>query len=176
MRNLSSRALVAFGSAAALAMVFPSTAATQAPARQDCTVRPDPSGLIRGDQIPSGCLLRNASQDTVALPSTDWETALGFCEAFTERIDFAPTPKYSTLEIMLERCKPLLEAADPANREGGADFESFTSEFGSIQRHFGSLQRHFGSIQRHFGSTQRHFGRIQRHFGREPGGDGRGGG
>jgi hypothetical protein len=98
-------------------------------------------------------------------PRRQWTTALGPCEEYSERIDFTPNPKYSSLTNAARICKPLLEASDPANWPGGEDFESFQNEFGNSSRHFGSSQRNFGSSQRNFGSSQRNFGSSQRNFG-----------
>jgi hypothetical protein len=142
---------------------------------KDCAVQREPSGMIRGDRIPRGCVLPSAGGERykVAQPR-QWSTALGPCEQYSERIDYTPGAKYSVLTNGARICRPILEASDPANWPGGEDFESFNSEFGSSQRNFGSSRRHLGSTQRNFGSSRRHFGSTQRNFGRQPGKSGGG--
>ena len=154
--------------AATLILLAAATAQAQPQGQsaRNCNVRQDPTGLIRGDQVPKGCVLPSTGGDRYAIqPPRQWSTALGPCEEYSERIDFTPNPKYSTLANAARICKPLLEASDPANWPGGEEFESFQNEFGNAPRHFGATQRNFGSSQRHFGSTQRNFGSSQRHFG-----------
>ena len=133
---------------------------------RDCTVQREPSGLIRGDQIPRGCVLPSTGGDKYKPPKGhQWSTALGPCEQYSERVFHTPNPKRSVLANGARICRPILEASNPANWPGGEDFESFNNSFGSSQRHFGSGQRNFGSSQRNFGSSRRHFGSSQRSFG-----------
>lgn len=128
--------------------------------RGECTPRPEPSGMIRGDRIPRGCVLPSTGGERYKVTQPrQWSTALGPCEKYSERIDYTPGAKYSVLTNAARICRPILEASNPANWPGGEDFESFNSNFGNGQRHFGSSRRHFGSSQRHFGSSRRNFGR-----------------
>ncbi len=168
------RASIVWLGIAALMLLLASEGRAQERGRQqdqkDCTVKREASGMIRGDQIPRGCVLPSAGGERYKVTQPrQWSTALGPCEAYSERIDYAPGPKYSVLMNGARICRPILEASDPAKWPGGEGFESFNTEFGDSQRNFGSSRRHFGSTQRNFGSSRRHFGRPQRNFGREPG-------
>jgi hypothetical protein len=132
----------------------------------NCNVQREPSGMVRGDRIPRGCVLPSTGGSRYDRPQGhQWTTALGPCEQYSERIFHTPNPKRSVLTNAARICRPILEASDPANWPGGDDFESFNSNFGSDERHFGSTDRHFGSSQSNFGSSRRHFGSSQRNFG-----------
>ena len=166
-RNRTLRLLATAMLAGALISMAGPEARAQQPER-DCTVRPEASGLIRGDRIPRGCVLQQEGASRYTKPEGhDWTTALGPCEQYSERIFHTPNPKRSVLTNAARICRPMLEASDPANWSS-PDREAFRS----FNRHFGSTQRQFGKSRRHFGSPQRHFDSpFDRNFGREPGGD-----
>lgn len=122
-------------------------------ASRDCTVRVESSGLVRGDRVPSGCVLR---AETV--PRLETSTPYVSCEP---RKFYTPNPKTSVLTncAHLSRGRmiiPTVPAVPPRT-----DGLSFNRNFGSLNRPFGSLHRPFGPVQRHFGPFQRNFGSRQ---------------
>lgn len=112
-----------------------------------CVLRKEPSGLIRGDRIASGCVLRK-EEPRAEREYSDWPFIV--CE---ETIFHTPLPKKSVLTncVALSRGRMLIPTAPPSN-----------GKLGSIEREFGSVQRHFGPIERHFGPIERNFGRGER--------------
>jgi hypothetical protein len=113
-----------------------------------CVVRKEPSGLIRGDRVPSGCVLRNEEEPGASREDRDRPAIV--CE---ETIFHTPLPKKSVLTncVLLSRGRMLIPTVPPSNGKLG----SVEREFGPVQRHFGPLERHFGPIQRHFGRSAR---------------------
>ncbi len=162
---LVAAALVAVASSDALAQQQREYRQQRDQQSRDCTVQRERSGLVRGDQIPRGCVLPSTGGDKYKPPTGhQWSTALGPCEQYSERIFHTPNPKRSVLANGARICRPILEASNPASWPGGDDFESFNNNFGTSQRHFGSSQRNFGSSRRHFGSSQRSFGSSSKKF------------
>ena len=111
---------------------------------RDCTVKKGPGGLIRGDQIPSGCVIhedsrRDASQmirieDGVLLPGTAIYHTPGpvkviLSDATLAGITSAGPPQFGG------------QLADLPRNDAG--FEA-TRRFGPIERNFGSRRRVFG--------------------------------
>lgn len=139
-------ALSLLGSVALWAAQSDTAVAQQAKADR-CAVRKEPSGLIRGDRIPSGCLLQNEEPPVSREPS-DWPAIV--CE---ETIFHTPLPKKSVLTncVALSRGRMLIPTVPPSN-----------GKLGPIERELGHLQRHFGPLDRHFGPIQRSFGPVDR--------------
>lgn len=128
---------------------------------RDCTVPKGNGGLIRGDQVPSGCVLQSEPH----VPRyTGTTTPYIDC---APRKFYTPLPKTSVLTncARLSRGRmiiPTVPVVAPYK-----DGLSFNRSFGAPQSNFGS-QRNFGSPQRNFGSPQRNFGSTQRNFGSRP--------
>lgn len=112
-----------------------------------CVIRKEPSGLIRGDRIPSGCLLRN-EEPPASRERSDWPAIV--CE---ETIFHTPLPKKSVLTncVALSRGRMLIPTVPPSDGKLGP----VERDLGTVQRHFGPLDRHFGPIQRSFGPGAR---------------------
>ena len=123
------------------------TAVAQQAEGDPCVVRKEPSGLIRGDRVPKGCVLRNDESE-----STGEHTDRPFivCE---ETIFHTPLPKKSVLAncVLLSRGRMLIPTVPPSN-----------GKLGSVEREMGPVQRHFGPLERHFGPVERHFGQVDR--------------
>ena len=121
--------------------------------QRDCTVRKEPNGLIRGDRVPSGCVLQSEDRRDEAPARKPYIS----CD---ETIFRTPNPKRSVLTncVRLSRGRMIIPYGAVASADEGA--------FGPLERHFEPLDRHFGPLDRHFGPVQRHFGPLQRHFGR----------
>jgi len=127
-----------------------------------CRLRKEPSGLIRGDRLPRGCVLVN-DEDAArsARPLEVRAPPLGPCAEYAERILYTPKPGRSVLANSARMCRPVLRHA---NAGGAVAGQLRRSDFGPLQRHFGPMQRHFGPLQPHFGPIQRHFGPLERKF------------
>lgn len=123
-----------------------------------CEVARGPDGLMRGDRIPKGCVLRDeGTRDLEPAGDRDWTTPLGPCERYSERIFYTPTPKRSVLTNAARICRNLFEraAAGELSSEDG---------FGPVERHFEPVVRHFGPLDRRFEPIDRHFGPLDRRF------------
>lgn len=120
---------------------------------RDCSVRREPNGLIRGDRVPSGCVLQPEDRQDEAPARKPYIS----CDP---RIFHTPNPKRSVLTncARLSRGRMIIPSGAVISPERGG--------FGPVDRHFEPLDRHFGPLDRHFGPIQRHFGPLQRHFGR----------
>ena len=141
--------------AAALLAVQPLVSASELSAQDgepDCTAPKGRGGLIRGDQVPSGCVLQTDPHESRYAGTT------------TPYIDCAPRKFYTPLPktSVLANCArlsggrmiiPTVPVVAPY--KGGL---SFNRSFGATQSNFGPPQSNFGS-QRNFGSPQRNFGR-----------------
>jgi hypothetical protein len=134
-------------------------------AQQDariCRVRKEPSGLIRGDRLPRGCVLVNEDDSERSARAPDTRVApLGPCAEYADRLVYTRKPGRSVLAKAARICWPALRRAEAA---AAAAAQQRRSSFGPLQRHFGPLQRHFGPLQRHFGPLERHFGPLERKF------------
>ena len=114
-------------------------------AERDCKVRKEPSGLIRGDRVPSGCVLETEPMPRPKITPTPYIS----CDP---RKFYTPNPKTSVLAncARLSRGRmiiPTVPVVPPP--KGGL---SFSRGFGSLEGSFGRTQRNFGPIQRNFGS------------------------
>ena len=121
---------------------------------RDCTAPKGRGGLIRGDQVPAGCVLETEPH------------APRYTGTTTPYIDCAPRKFYTPLPktSVLTNCArlsggrmiiPTVPIVIPY--KGGL---SFNRSFGAPQSNFGAPQGNFGS--------QRNFGRPQRNFGSRP--------
>lgn len=120
------------------------------PEVERCVVRKEPSGLIRGDRIPSGCLLRSES----SRPAGETEEGpLLVCE---ETFFYTPNPKRS----VLANCVNLSGGRLVIPRVGPS-----AGKFGPLDRPFGPIARPFGPLVRPFGPVERPFGPLERNFG-----------
>jgi hypothetical protein len=155
MLGFTARLSLTISLAAVLGLALPRSGFTQA-AQRDCTIRKEPNGLIRGDRVPSGCLLQS---DETAPPDSlsDWPYPYIVCN---EKFFYTPTVKKSVLAncVALSRGGMIIPTVPFAGVYESRDFGSlgpFDRRFGSSERHFGSLERPFGSLERPFGSSQR---------------------
>lgn len=130
---------------------LPASANAQEAEADSCVVRKEPSGLIRGDRVPAGCVLRNEESPPNEQRS-DWPAIV--CE---ETIFHTPLPKRSVLAncVALSRGGMLIPTVPPSD-----------GKLGPVERHFGPVERHFGPVQRHFGPLERHFGPVKGNSGR----------
>lgn len=143
-------------------LVIPGRAALAQQDARVCRVRKEPSGLIRGDRLPRGCVLVNEDDTVRSARAPDARGALlGPCAEYAERLIYTPKPGRSVPANAARICGPALMRAEAA---AAATAQQRRSSFGPLQRHFGPLQRHFGPLQRHFGPLQRHFGPLERKF------------
>jgi hypothetical protein len=114
-----------------------------------CRLPKEESGLIRGDRVPSGCLL--VAEQAADSISPTYQPFL----VSEETMFFTPNTKVVVLEngFRLSRGRLVIPvvSAEPAS---SVDFGS-----GSGRRGFSPLQRPMGPLQRHFGPLERHFGR-----------------
>lgn len=127
------------------------TAVAQQAEADRCVVRKESSGLIRGDRVPAGCVLRNEAAATAPEPG---DRPFIVCE---EAIFHTPLPKRSVLTncVLLSRGRMLIPTVPPSD-----------GKLGSVERELGPVQRHFGPLERHFGPLQRPFGPVTRDKGK----------
>jgi hypothetical protein len=122
---------------------LPALASAQEPEANPCVVRKEPSGLIRGDRVPAGCVLQS-EETPPGDERSDWPVIV--CE---ETFFHTPLPKKSVLTncVALSRGRMLIPTVPPSD-----------GKLGSLERHFGPVERHLGPVERHFGPLERHFG------------------
>lgn len=127
--------------------LLPVMASAQEPEADPCVVPKEPSGLIRGDRVPAGCVLKK-EESPPSDERDDWPAIV--CE---ETIFHTPLPKKSVLAncVALSRGGMLIPTVPPAN-----------GKLGPVQRHFGPVERHFGPLERHFGPTRSNSGPVGR--------------
>ncbi len=123
------------------------TAAAQEAETDRCVVRKEPSGLIRGDRVPAGCVLQHEEPQPAEEPS---DRPFIVCE---ETIFHTPLPKKSVLTncVLLSRGRMLIPTVPSSD-----------GKLGPVERELGPVERHFGPVERNFGPLQRHFGRVER--------------
>lgn len=124
---------------------LPTMANAQEPEADPCAVPKEPSGLIRGDRVPTGCVLKK-EESPPAGERRDWPAIV--CE---ETIFHTPLPKKSVLAncVALSRGGMLIPTVPPSN-----------GKLGPVERHFGPVERHFGPLERHFGRTKGNPGQV----------------
>ncbi|KPK81738.1 MAG: hypothetical protein AMS25_05125 [Gemmatimonas sp. SM23_52] len=143
-------------------LVIPGRAALAQQDSRVCRVRKEPSGLIRGDRLPRGCVLVSEDDAVRSAQTPDARVVpLGPCAQYAERLIYTPKPGSSVLANAARICRPALSRAEAG---AAAAAQQRRSSYGPTQRHFGPLQRHFGPLERHFGPLQRHFGPLERKF------------
>lgn len=115
-----------------------------------CRLPREESGLIRGDRVPSGCLLVADDATDPHIPARYRPFAVS-----EETIFFTPNAKIVVLEngLRLSGGRLVIPVA-PAEPLSAIDFGS-----GSGRRGFSPLQRAMGPLQRHFGPIEHDFGR-----------------
>lgn len=113
-----------------------------------CRVAPAENGLIRGDQVPRGCVLVPES----ASPEADVTGRHPFVLT-GEALFFVPNAKGVVLRNgqVISGGRPLVPAV-PANAPG-RDRAERRSGFGPLERNLGPRpsDRHFGPLERNFG-------------------------
>jgi hypothetical protein len=140
MLRFTARLSLTTSLAAVLGLAVPTPGFSQA-AQRDCTIPKEPNGLIRGDRVPSGCLLQSdysAPQDSLS----DWPYPYIVCN---EKLFYTPTVKKSVLAncVALSRGGMIIPTVPFA---GVYEFPNFGS-LGPFDRNFGSGERNFGSSQ-----------------------------
>jgi hypothetical protein len=134
--------------AAALLVLQPLQSGSELSAQdgeRDCKAPKGRGGLIRGDQVPSGCVLE---AEPHAPRYTGRTTPYIDC---APRKFYTPLPKTSVLTncARLSRGRMIIPTVPiVAPYKGGV---SFNRSFGAPQSNFGSPQSNFGSLQRNFG-------------------------
>lgn len=143
--------------AAATALSVRPALAQQAP--RDCRVRKEPSGLVRGDRLPKGCVLVNEDEPSRwRRPQRRTRAVWHPCESFSERFFYTPNVKKTVLKNSARLCPQGITGRVPAPASGpGAAGRASPPKrvFGPLQRPMGPVQRPFGSFQRTFGSGSR---------------------
>ncbi len=141
------RSAIVRGLLAASFGLLAANAAAQTPATGECVTPKGPGGLIRGDRIPSGCVLvDDAAASAKERLGVDRQVEIGV------PIFFAPGPVFLIIaDDFLAGLRPLPRPVSrarlrPRRRAGN----------------FGPLFRKFGPIERHFGPARRDFGRDDR--------------
>lgn len=110
--------------------------------QNECTVRKGPGGLIRGDHIPRGCVLRQEGEPAMIKYGADkggdsGPTLYSDEGSLTSGVTVYYTPSPTLLILSVPA-----RAGSAANSK--APFQSFNRHFGPIERHFGPVQRNFG--------------------------------
>jgi hypothetical protein len=149
MRNIQ-RTSVGLAPAALFVSLFLATGSLSGQENEEgCRLPKEESGLIRGDRVPSGCLLL---ADQAADSSSPTYQPFLISE---ETIFFTPNAKVVVLEngFRLSRGRLVVPVVS-AEPTSSIDFGS-----GSGRRGFSPLQRPMGPLQRHFGPLERDFGR-----------------
>jgi len=136
----------------ALALLIPFRQTAAQESARHCAVPKEQSGMVRGDRVPSGCLL---SDDPAPRPAA--ARLFVSCEAV-----IAYTPNYRRL--LLENCLRLSDgrlviplAAFGAGRDGRG-FSPIDRQFEPLLRPFEPLKRPFEPLDRSFEPLERPFG------------------
>ena len=126
-----------------LAITLPMAPAFAQSGERGCTLEKEPGGLIRGDRVPRGCVLRSEPE---AAERAAEMIAGGIVVFPGVPIFFTPHPTFVVLDnLFLRRARVKPGAPTPIPLR--------TGHFGPLFRHFGPLERHFGPIERHFDSS-----------------------
>ncbi|MBI4512546.1 MAG: hypothetical protein HY702_00410 [Gemmatimonadetes bacterium] len=130
--------------------------ATQRGASGDeCELRPGPRGLIRGDRVPSGCVLvvQHAEKPEAPIAASSVVLVPAF---FVSRV------------VLLD--KPLTDfPRAPAGTDAAASDDNLPrartdQPFGPITRPFGPVLQPFRPVNRHFGRVAQPFRPTNTHF------------
>lgn len=116
----------------------------EAQQRRDCTLRPEPGGMIRGDRVPNGCVLTSEDRPPRTTDHLRGATVIVLPDI---PLFFTPGETFVVLETGLRtRATGRLRKAGP-----GATRRLPASRF--RERKFGPLLRNFGPLPRNFGRS-----------------------
>ncbi len=114
--------------------------------RSDCRLRKDASGMIRGDRVPRGCVLRSQPERKSSRGVIVFPTHPGLVVSGDAILIVGVPARGGVRRVPLEG----------ARRRGS---------FGPLFRKFGPLERKFGPLERNFGKRTR---RADRDEGNRP--------